>query len=89
MGDERADRGSGGASDDARDGERPRQMVVAELRRENRRLRERVAEQRRERERIVDRYEALLDAAHEDDGAEGDDARQSIVARLLDTLRRT
>ncbi|WP_348613369.1 hypothetical protein [Halobaculum rarum] len=89
MGDERADRGSSGVSEDARDGERPRSMVVTELRRENQRLRERVAEQQRERERIVDHYETLLDAAHESDGTEGNDAQRSIVARLFDRLRRT
>ncbi|QZP36607.1 hypothetical protein [Halobaculum magnesiiphilum] len=88
MGDERTDRGSDGVSEDERDGERPRSMVVTELRRENQRLRERVAEQRRERKRIVDRYEVLLDAARGDDGDEADDTRRSILTRLLDRLRR-
>ena len=92
MGDEHADRDSDGASEDARDGERARAMVVTRLRRENKRLRERVVEQRRERERIVDRYEVLLDAAREDDGdeeGEEDDARRSILVQLLETLQRT
>ncbi|QZY00697.1 hypothetical protein [Halobaculum rubrum] len=89
MGDERADRGSGGVSEDASDGERPRSMVVTDLRRENRRLRERVAQQQRERERIVDHYETLLDAARADDGGEEDDTQGSVVARLFDRLRRT
>ncbi|SHH11974.1 hypothetical protein [Halobaculum gomorrense] len=84
MGDERAARGSDSASGHDRDDERARPLVVTRLRRENERLRERLAERRRERERIVERYETLLDAARGDG-----DVRRSMVARLIDKLRRT